>query len=573
VTSGGLPVPVIVSLVVTGAGLSGYGSALATRTPARVAGVLMALAGLTTVTTAVVAAAGLASGTALGLSAVLLALAVMTYPRVRLDWAGAVAVGAVVLAPLVLWGRDPARDDSLVVVITAVALLQVWWRLEGARPAERRALSWVLVAASAVSFAGLVVGMLEAPPVIVALFLPSIVLVGVAALLGAGDAGVLDVRGVVASLATNALAAVAVFAVFRLCLLVLQALGTDASAAPVAGIVAVGAAFLLEPLRRRLRLVADELLFGVRPDPLVAAGRVALGVGDDTQTALDTLRAALVLPFAELRVDGLPTTTSGTAGDYVHHEPLLSDGQLIGDLVVGLRAGDFSLSSSDATVLSLAAPLLAQTVRARALAEGLQQSRAAVAAVREEERQRLRRDLHDGLGPRLSGIAFHADAAQLSTEDPQSLVSHLVRIRLEAVTAMQEIRSLVQGLRPPALDEVGLAEAIRLQAAALRGDGGRPMAVDVSGIETPHLPAAVEVAAYRITIEALTNSARHSGGDRAWVSLRVLDGALHVSVRDSGTSSGRWTPGVGLTTMADRAGELGGSISVGAGEVRAVLPL
>ena len=99
------------------------------------------------------------------------------------------------------------------------------------------------------------------------------------------------------------------------------------------------------------------------------------------------------------------------------------------------------------------------------------------------------------------------------------------------------------------------------------------MNVEIVGGPTADLPAAVEVAAYRIAIEALTNSARHSGADAASVTLDVLDDALHVEVRDNGTSRGPWTPGVGLTSMAERAQELGGTLSVQDGEVRAVLPL
>jgi signal transduction histidine kinase len=245
----------------------------------------------------------------------------------------------------------------------------------------------------------------------------------------------------------------------------------------------------------------------------------------------------------------------------------------VGELVVGLRPGDLRLPATDATVVALAAPLLAQAVRARALAQSLLESRSATATAREEERLRLRRDLHDGLGPRLSGIAFTADAARLASDDRAALGVHLARVRSEAVTAIREIREIVYGLRPPALDEVGLVEALRLQAATLVGAGGRPMTVDVVGDALPGLPAATEVAAYRIATEALTNAARHSGADRAWASLRVEGGALLVEVGDEGRPGEPWSPGVGLRSMAERAQELGGSVLFDDGTVRAVLPL
>jgi signal transduction histidine kinase len=171
------------------------------------------------------------------------------------------------------------------------------------------------------------------------------------------------------------------------------------------------------------------------------------------------------------------------------------------------------LSAGDAHVLGLVAPLLAQTIRARALAADLQASREATITALEEERRRLRRDLHDGLGPRLSGIAFTSDAARNTLpSDPGRADDLLVSIRAETAAAIEDIRRLVYGMRPPTLDELGLIQALRQQAAALGTDGGRPLRVDFStGGELDGLPAAVEVATYRIVMEALTNVARHSG--------------------------------------------------------------
>ncbi len=573
-TGDAVPVVVAVSLAVTGIGLAGWGCALSTRSSTRATGALMGAAGVATMTAPVLSQAGHSPSLWLALGGQLLALSVMTYPQVRLDWPSVLAATAVLALPPLMWLSDSvATAEAIAPVVAAFPLLHAWWRLENADPVDRRALSWVLVACVGVCFAGFVVGMFRAPPLVVAVYLPLFALIGAAAWVGTARPGTIDVRGVVAALATNTLAAVGVFALFRVCTLALEPLGSGELSQPAAGIVALGTAFALEPLRRQLRLVADELLFGVRPDPRVAAGRVALGVGDDTERALETIRTALVLPYAELRLDGLATTTSGAATEHCHVEPLLADGERIGDLVVGLRPGDFRLTSADHTVLSLAAPLLAQTVRARAFAAGLQQARTAATTAREEERRRLRRDLHDGLGPRLSGIAFTADAAKLSTGDPDALTIHLARVRSETVTAMREVRELVFGMRPPALDEVGLIESLRIQAAALRIDGGASLKVTILGDSDHQLPAAVEVATYRIVMEALTNSTRHSRADAATVTLQIVDDALRVTVEDSGTHRGPWTPGVGITSMTERALELGGHLSVEGGRVRAVLPL
>jgi signal transduction histidine kinase len=178
----------------------------------------------------------------------------------------------------------------------------------------------------------------------------------------------------------------------------------------------------------------------------------------------------------------------------------------------------------------------------------------ASASAREEERRRLRRDLHDGLGPRLTGIAFTADAAKLASTDDNA-APMLERIRLEAETAIHEIRELVYGMRPPALDELGLLGAITVKTEAFPG-----LRVDVEADDLPPLPAAVEVAADRIVIEALTNVARHSGATRAGVGLRVCGDRLTVSVADNGATRGDWLPGIGLTSMKERAGELGGTL-------------
>lgn len=573
-TTDALPVEVVVSLALTGLGLGGWGVLVALRTPARPAGLLLGVSGAITAATALFATPDRGLWMLLALAGGLLGLAVMFFPRVHRDWPTLAAVVALIGLPLGLWWQGLISEYAdLAALLAAVPLLQAWWRLEAADADERRALSWVLAAAVLVCFLGVVVGMLDVSPVAVAIYLPSFTLIGGAAWVGATRPGAVDVRGLVTAMTTHTLAAIVVFTVFQLGAITLEAAGAIESVSPVAGILAAACAFLLAPLRALLRLVADEILFGVRPDPLVAAGRVALGVGADTQTALDTLCAALVLPFAELRIEDFSAMTSGQPTEHLHTEPLFADGRRVGDLVVGLRPGDLRLPAADATVISLAAPLLAETVRARALAAGLQESRSATASAREEERRRLRRDLHDGLGPRLVGIAFTADAAQLSADDRDLLAVHLARVRAEAVTAIREIREIVHELRPPALDEVGLVEAIRLQASALMGAGGRPMSVVVSSEPLPVLSAAVEVAVYRITTEALTNAARHSGADCATASLCVRDHALHVAVRDDGTGSQPWRPGVGLRSMTERAQELGGSLTIKNGEVRAVLPV
>jgi signal transduction histidine kinase len=196
-------------------------------------------------------------------------------------------------------------------------------------------------------------------------------------------------------------------------------------------------------------------------------------------------------------------------------------------------------------------------------------------AAREEERKRLRRDLHDGVGPSLAAIVLKLDAAQ-TREDEADRNALLVETREEARQTIKEVRRLVDDLRPPAIDEVGLVDAIRQRAATLSTDA---LTYDVTGPETlPFLPAAVEVAAFRIASEAMTNTAKHSGASRCTVAIE-LDGTLGVTVTDNGrTCVGAPRPGVGWTSMTERAAELGGSCTIssraeGGLVVRAVLPL
>jgi two-component system, NarL family, sensor kinase len=140
------------------------------------------------------------------------------------------------------------------------------------------------------------------------------------------------------------------------------------------------------------------------------------------------------------------------------------------------------------------------------------------------------------------------------------------------------VRRLINELHPAALHELGLVEAVRRHAERLTRDGPAPLAVTVGDAEVGTLPAAVEVAAYRILVEALTNAARHARATHVAVEIRRADGDLVVGVRDDGPDDGRsWEPGVGLRSMLERAEELGGHVraapSAAGGCVEARLPL
>jgi signal transduction histidine kinase len=210
------------------------------------------------------------------------------------------------------------------------------------------------------------------------------------------------------------------------------------------------------------------------------------------------------------------------------------------------------------------------------LAVDLQQSREQLVALREEERRRLRRDLHDGLGPALSSVLLKVSAARRLLEPRSQIDSILLEARGDIQTTIEDVRRLVYDLRPPTLDELGLTGAIRESVVGFEHDG---LLVTVRAPEhLPPLPAAVEVAAYRIIQEALTNVVRHAAAQTCTVELAIHDG-LDVDVTDDGVGlPGRWHLGVGLTSMRERARELGGTCVTerapgGGTRVRAHLPL
>ncbi len=204
---------------------------------------------------------------------------------------------------------------------------------------------------------------------------------------------------------------------------------------------------------------------------------------------------------------------------------------------------------------------MAVAVHATVLTAAVQRSREQIVAAREEERRRLRRDLHDGLGPALTGISFQADAAgNVLASDPIRAAALLATLRAAAGEAIDDVRRLVYALRPPALDELGLVGALQRHAEQI-GDGVTVHAPSA----LPTLTAAVEVAAYRVGVEALTNAVRHSGARRVELQVDAADGELVLTVCDDGRPSAPWTAGVGLASMRERATELGGSVQAGPG--------
>ena len=370
----------------------------------------------------------------------------------------------------------------------------------------------------------------------------------------------------------------------------------------ILSLIATGlAAVLFQPLRERLQRGVNRLTYGERDDPYAVLSR--MGSRLESTLAPDavlpavtgTLREALKLPYAELqlrREDGFETAAStGDSVEDVLTLPLVYGGDTVGRLVVGPRAGEGHFGPTERRLLEdlahqigASAHAALMTDEAVRLSADLQRSRERLVEAREEERRRLRRDLHDGLGPQLSSQALTVDAVRaLMKRDPDAAEELLLALKADAQNAVADIRRLVYGLRPPALDDLGLLGALRESAAQYSAKG---LGVSVEAPESlPPLSAAVEVAAYRVAQEALTNVVRHSGASVCTVYLDMeRAGVLCVEVRDDGRGmpdSQENSPtgtGVGLTSMRERAKELGGSLVVetlseGGTRVRARLPL
>ena len=257
--------------------------------------------------------------------------------------------------------------------------------------------------------------------------------------------------------------------------------------------------------------------------------------------------------------------------------PIVYQGETVGQLVLAPRSGEAQLTRADRRLLEDLARHAGVIVHAVHLTADLRRSRERLVVAREEERRRLRRYLHDGLGPQLSSQTLTLSAIKkLLRQDPDTAEQLLTDATTHAQEAIADIRRLVYALRPPALDDLGLLAALQEQINQYHASG---IVLTLDAPETlPPLPAAIEMACYRIVQEALTNVVRHAHATSAAVHLRVQE-ALVVEVRDNGQGLPPGVrSGVGLSSMHERAEELGGTCLVeamakGGTRVCARLPL
>ncbi|MFL5805899.1 MAG: histidine kinase [Roseiflexaceae bacterium] len=369
-------------------------------------------------------------------------------------------------------------------------------------------------------------------------------------------------------------------------------------------------AVLFQPLRDRLQRGVNRLMYGERDEPYAVIARLGhrlestFAPDSVLPTIVETVREALKLPYTAIALattDDRPTTTdqrpaatsdsafglrpssaedgfrivasSGTLVANLLCLPLVHQGETIGQLLLAPRAQGETFSPADRRLLDDLARQAGIAVHAVRLTADLLRSRQRLVNAREEERRRLRRDLHDGLGAMLAALNLQAGTIRsLMSRDPAAADALMVELRTEIRAAIADIRRLVYDLRPPALDELGLVGAIRARAAQCHTSAGRSaeggalptpdeilrVIVDASE-QLPALPAAVEVATYRIVQEALTNVARHARARTCVIRLDMSEG-LRLEIADDGIGlPAEGGAGVGLRSMRERAAELGGT--------------
>jgi signal transduction histidine kinase len=324
-----------------------------------------------------------------------------------------------------------------------------------------------------------------------------------------------------------------------------------------ASLIAVG----LVPARDRLQKVVDRFVYGASGDPVAALAQLANPVSQGKgllESVVQTIGQGLRSPGVSV-LAGRQSTTWGELGEDPLVEPLVIAGATVGELLVAPRSGERRPRREDKQFVAALAPLVAAVVQSVTLTEQIRVEQERVVLATEAERSRIRHDLHDGLGPSLTGIALGLEAVE--SADALRSRAIVARLRQEVAAALEEVRRILEDLRPGALESADLLALLRSRAASLTA--ATPLRVTVEAPpHLPPLPPEVESAAWRVFEEALTNVVRHSGATSCRVTL-VADDTLQLLVVDDGCGySGPRAGGVGLASMRERASRLGGSFAI-----------
>jgi signal transduction histidine kinase len=341
-------------------------------------------------------------------------------------------------------------------------------------------------------------------------------------------------------------------------------------------------ALLFQPLRNRLQRGINRLMYGERDDPYAVLTRLGqrleatIAPEAVLPTIVETVKESLKLPYTAITLkqdDSFSVAAaSGTPVTEVLCLPLMYQNEMVGQLLLGARAPGESFSSADRQLLDdlareagVAVHAVLLTTNLQRMTSDLQRSREQLVTAREEERRRLRRDLHDGLGPTLASLVQLLDTARmLVSRDPEAAAALLADVKDQIKVTITDIRRLVYALRPPVLDELGLVSAIGEHIGRYNQPNALQVLLDAPD-HLPLLPAAVEVAVYHIALEAVTNVAQHAHAQTCRIRL-FLESGLCLEITDDGDGlPADFHAGVGLTSMRERAAELGGECKIESG--------
>lgn len=486
-------------------------------------------------------------------------------------------------APPVAWLSESVSGILGVIGLVAVVLLvlgsifAVRRRLKRSTGEDRERLLWLVWGALTVPLT-LVVGwanhfllgndhvLIDAALAFSAIALPSVIALSIV------RHRLFDIQVVLSRTLTYATLLIGILALDALLLYTAESITGANTAGGVLAVCVV--AVSVHPVYSRLRRRIEHWVYGYRSEPDQALRLLANRVESADADALSFSIAEAVADA--LRVDRVWLERLDDSPDLdldsVVRVPLVHRDSGVGALAIDVPAGR-TLSAADRALLHDLARHAAVLVRAEQLNADLSESRSRIVIGREEERRRLRRDLHDGLGPSLAAIVLKLNAAQKRRGQQQDEL--IGEARDEVKSAIAEVRRLVDDLRPPAIDEVGLVAAIAQRASSLSHE----INFEVVGPDLlPPLPAAVEVAAFRIASEAMTNVVKHSAARRCRI-LIAVDDSFELIIEDNGHGADQTAPGgVGWTSIRERAAEVGGRCTIssrpeGGLVVRAVLPV
>jgi signal transduction histidine kinase len=476
-------------------------------------------------------------------------------------------------------------EVAIQVVGFVVAMASVVVRYRRSAGIERDRLRWLLWAVIAMAVL-IPVSFLVDAAVVQGVMLFVVVLLPAAAMtVGIVDPEVVPVEDLVGrTLLYGALLLLVVGIDLAVLALLTTVLGSSLEQRQVVFVVLVLTAVVYGPLRSQVQRLGRRVMLGRRSDPYDAVAGLAstLETTDDATEQLAevcrSVAAAFGVRFVRVAVErpgGRQLVASyGEVPAQTRTLPITYRGTTVGRLVLPARGVRSRLSRRDEELLGDLVRQAATAARASLMAEELQRGRERMVLAREEERRRIRRDLHDGLGPALSGVVFRLESARLQVDrDPETAKQQLEQTTTEVRDVVADVRRLVHDLRPPALDDRGLVGALTQLGER------QPFEVVIDADGVGPLPAGVEVAAYRIAAEAVTNAARHAGASTCSLRLAADGPDLLVEVADDGCGiAPERQAGVGLLSLRERAEELGGRSEVtcpssGGTVVRAWLPL